>query len=183
MMLPLRRKSYALIASSFLASIVLSKSDTTPIAPPFELKTLDGNVVRLSELRGKVVLLDFWATWCTPCLKSAPAIKDLQDRYVRNGLVVLGVSLDEDMAKLDAFVARRPPGFVIVTPSADFNQAYGRVLKLKNNLIVAPDKLINANLPSWILIDRKGHLYSIHKSSTEEPQLLREAARLSSEHG
>ena len=147
MMLPSKRKTYVAIASSLLASSVLAKSDTAPIAPPFELKTLDGNVVQLSDLRRKVVLSDFLATWCTPYLEAAPAIKDLQDRYFRNGLVVLGVSLDEDTAKLEAFVARPHPEFVVVTSSADFNQAYGRVLKLKDDLIVAPDKLINANLP------------------------------------
>ncbi len=181
-MIALHRKC-VLVVSSLLASIVLAKAAGAPIAPSFELETLDGKTVRLSDLRGKVVLLDFWATWCAPCLKAAPAIKDLQDRLTASGLVVLGVSLDEDMGKLKAFAARRPLGFEIVTPSADFNQAYGEVLKLKDNRIVASDKLINANLPSWILIDRKGHVYSIHKSSTEEPQVLEETARISSEHG
>lgn len=182
MTIELRRKC-VLVASSFLVSIVLAKPAGAPIAPSFELETLDGKVVRLSDLRGKVVLLDFWATWCTPCLKAAPAIKALQDRFTSSGLVVLGVSLDEDLAKLKAFVARRPQGFEIVTPSADFNHVYGEVLKLKDNRIVATDKLINANLPSWILIDRKGLIHSIHKSSTEERQVLDETARLSSEHG
>ena len=59
------------------------------------------------------------------------------------------------------------------------SSACDRSLKLKDNPIVAADKLINANLPTWILIDRRGRVYSIHKSSTEELQLLDQAARLS----
>ena len=64
-------------------------------APAFALKTFDGKWVRLSELRGRPVVLDFWATWCRPCRTSMPHLEDIQKRYVGQGLVVIGLSVDE----------------------------------------------------------------------------------------
>jgi thiol-disulfide isomerase/thioredoxin len=166
------------IAGILLSLLATATSSALNFAPPFELPTWDGKIVQLSDLKGKVVILDLWATWCTPCLASAPTLSNLQARFRNQGLVVLGVSLDTDIEKLRAFIAQRPPGLIVVTPTGDFNKAYGRVLRLKDDRIVAPDRPIDANLPSWILIDRDGVVRSIHKSSIEEPQLLAETERL-----
>jgi len=64
-------------------------------APPFELKDLSGNAVSNESLRGKVVLLDFWATWCAPCRKSMPDLQALHAKYAERGFSVVGVSIDE----------------------------------------------------------------------------------------
>ena len=64
-------------------------------APEFELKDLAGKNVRLSDYRGKVVLLNFWATWCPPCKEEMPWFVDLQRRYGAQGLQVIGVALDD----------------------------------------------------------------------------------------
>ena len=72
-------------------------------APAFALTTLQGEAVSLASLAGRVVLVDFWATWCAPCRKSMPGLQALHERYAAKGLVVLGVSIDE---KADAKVRR-----------------------------------------------------------------------------
>ena len=66
-----------------------------PTAPDFSLKDLSGNTVSLTSYRGKVVLLDFWATWCPPCRMSIPELVALQEKYRDKGLVILGISVDD----------------------------------------------------------------------------------------
>jgi peroxiredoxin len=65
-------------------------------APNFALKTLGGENLRLSEYRGRVVLVNFWASWCGPCREQLPALQELHDRYERAGLKVLAVNVEED---------------------------------------------------------------------------------------
>lgn len=149
-------------------------------APAFSLDRLDGRAVTSQELKGKVVLIDLWASWCAPCIASIPAIAKLQRDYANKGLVVLGVTLDDDNAKLKAFLARRSPGVTVVRPSLSFNRDYGTLLGLKGHRLVTPDKLIQANLPTWILIDRRGRVAAVHPSSSQEKQMLAEAAALAS---
>src|SRR5438270_11907810 len=64
-------------------------------APDFELQALDGKKVKLSELRGKAVVVNFWATWCDPCKLEMPWLVDLQTKYADKVLVILGLSVDE----------------------------------------------------------------------------------------
>jgi len=72
-------------------------TDTVKKAPDFTLKDLLGNSVSLQQYRGKVVLLDFWATWCRPCHYSIPELVELQKKYMDQGLVILGVSVDSPL--------------------------------------------------------------------------------------
>ena len=75
-------------------------------APDFVLKGIDGKEVALSNFRGRMVLLEFWATWCPPCRATVPELTAIQEKYSGKGLVVLGVSLDEGAdlpAKLSSF--------------------------------------------------------------------------------
>jgi len=76
-------------------------------APDFTGTTLDGKSLKLSELKGKVVLLDFWATWCSPCLAEVPNIKKAVDRFGKDGrFVVVGISLDTSEPVAKAMVER-----------------------------------------------------------------------------
>src|SRR5438046_4004117 len=78
------------------------------VAPSFALKDLSGNVVSRESLRGKVVLLDFWATWCVPCRKSMPELQAMHDKFGSRGLSIIGVSIDErGVAQVMKFVARK----------------------------------------------------------------------------
>ena len=69
--------------------------ESAPLAPAFTVRALDGHSVRLSDYKGKVVVLDFWATWCAPCRASLPHLNDVQERFSKQGLVVLGISVDD----------------------------------------------------------------------------------------
>jgi peroxiredoxin len=75
--------------------------------PAIQAKDLSGKMQSLEGYRGKVVLLDFWATWCAPCRAELPNVKALYRKYKDQGLVVLGVSLDQDRSTLEGFVKRQ----------------------------------------------------------------------------
>ena len=89
------------VATMLFVGARLSHNGATPaaasgMAPDFELKTLDGKVAHLSDYRGKAVLLNFWATWCGPCKIEMPWLVELNKQYASQGLVVLGVAMDDD---------------------------------------------------------------------------------------
>ena len=88
-------------SSLLIISVLLSgcgnNTDPNINAPDFTLKDLSGNSVSLHQYRGKVVLLDFWATWCLPCRHSIPELVELQDKYRDKGLVVIGISVDDPL--------------------------------------------------------------------------------------
>ena len=81
-----------------------AKANVPREAPGFTLKDLGGRDVSLHEFGGKIVLLDFWATWCPPCRKSIPELVSLQDRYEDQGLVVIGITLDDPAKASDRFL-------------------------------------------------------------------------------
>ena len=73
-------------------------------APPLKFKAIDGREVDLEQLRGKVVLLDFWATWCPPCMEELPHVRDAYERFHKEGFEVVGISFDSERAQLDEVV-------------------------------------------------------------------------------
>ena len=138
-------------------------------APPVEAPDVDGNPASLADLKGKVVLLDFWATWCPPCVAAIPAHRDLVDRLGPKGFEILAVNLDEarqgvgdkDKEK-DGSNARAAvrhflvefgvPWTVVFNGSgkADFAKAYGVT-----------------DLPTSFLIDREGKVVQVEQSGPE----------------
>ena len=90
----------------------------------FTLKDLSGKTWTFSELRGKVVLVNFWATWCPPCRKEMPDLETLYERFRSQGLVVLGIS-DEEQAKVEPFIRERKVTFpVLLDPGRKVNEAF-----------------------------------------------------------
>lgn len=85
----------AVLAALLMAYGCGSKGEPGKPAPDFLLEDLAGKAVSLSASKGSVVLLDFWATWCPPCLMSIPELVDLQKKYMDKGLVVIGISVDD----------------------------------------------------------------------------------------
>src|ERR1700689_4864587 len=80
------------------------RSEVIAAAPNFELRDLSGNVVRLESFRGHPVLLDFWATWCGPCRMSIPKVQEFYMRHKDEGLVVLGMNMDDEPSGVFGFV-------------------------------------------------------------------------------
>jgi thiol-disulfide isomerase/thioredoxin len=121
-----------LILTFFALSVApLSTARTAPsgsidskMAPAFELPTKSGNVT-LDSLRGKVVLIDFWASWCAPCRQSFPWMIKLYDQYSAKGLAVVAINLDKKRELADDFLSDFSPPFVIAfDPSGKTAEAF-----------------------------------------------------------
>jgi len=119
-------------------------------APVFTLPQLDGRNLRLSSYRGKVVLLDFWATWCDPCREEIPHFVDLQQRYDDRGLQIIGVSMDDSPDPVRPFYQKLHMNYPVVMGTAQTGAMYGGVL----------------GLPIAFLITRDGRIYAKHIGAT-----------------
>jgi peroxiredoxin len=109
-------------------------------AANFALRDLDGRTVRLSEFRGKVVLLDFWATWCPPCRKEVPHFKALHSKYASQGLVVVGVALDrEGISVVRPFVREHGVSWITVLGDEAVVEAYGGIESIPTTFVVDRD--------------------------------------------
>lgn len=85
-----------------------------PEAPPIELRTVEGRPFSLSDLRGRVVLVNFWASWCEPCIDEMPSIQRLRERLAGEGFEIVAVNFQEGEPRIRAFLARVPVTFPIV---------------------------------------------------------------------
>src|SRR2546426_6507666 len=95
-------------------------------APDFELKSLAGGTVKLSAFRGKVVVLNFWATWCAPCRVETPWLVDLYRQYKEQGLEVVGVSMDDgEQEHVSDFVKEIGINYTVLTGNHTVGDAYG----------------------------------------------------------
>lgn len=110
-----------------------------PDAPDFELKDLEGNLVKLSDHRGKVVIIDFWATWCGPCRRGIPEFIDLQSEYGTDKLVILGVSVDQgDLSVVPAFAKNYGINYPVLYANEDIQKKYGPIRSIPTAFIVDP---------------------------------------------
>lgn len=96
-----------LLSLLLLVAVPAYADEARPKVADFSLRTLEGDKVKLAELKGKVVVLSFWATWCAPCKQELPALQALADKFGKDGLVVLAVNTDGPKTVADArrFVA------------------------------------------------------------------------------
>ena len=110
-------------------------------APDFTLKTIDGKTLKLSDLRGKAVLLNFWATWCAPCKIETPWIVDLQNQYAAQGLQVVGVSMDDESETdgIKKFAQEMHMNYPILRGNEDVGNAYGGLEFLPTTYFVGRD--------------------------------------------
>ena len=144
----------ALIATCAEA-VSLKKEAERKRAPQFELQDAEGKTVRLSDYAGKVVLLDFWATWCAPCKSSIPWIVELSEKYRGDGLVVLGISMDED-------------GWPVVKPFVEkMHMTYPVLLGNKRVGYLYGD---TEALPLAFFVDRNQRVAAIHAGSANRKE-------------
>ncbi len=109
------------------------------VAPEFSLPTLTGEKLDLANYRGKIVLLDFWATWCEPCKAEIPHLVELQNKYRDQGLQVIGVSMDDEAAPVRDFYQQFKMNYPVVMGSAKTGELYGGVLGLPITFLIARD--------------------------------------------
>ncbi len=118
------------------------KKPTSGVAPDFTLKTLDGQEIILSQLKGKVVLLDFWATWCGPCREAIPHLIQLYKAYRENGFEVIGMSLD----KGDGEVVRN----------------FAKSMDIPYPIVIATEEVVRnyrvTSIPTTFFIDKEGKI-------------------------
>jgi peroxiredoxin len=117
-------------------------------APDFTLKTLDGKTLTLSDLRGKAVLINFWATWCAPCKIETPWIVDLQKQYEAQGLQVLAVSMDDESSTEDVkkFAQEMKMTYPILRGTEEVGDEYGGVEFLPTIFFVGRDGKVTGRI-------------------------------------
>ena len=109
--------------------------------PDLEAFTLEGEI---PDLEGRVVLVDFWASWCAPCKASFPALDEIEAPYRDQGLVVLGVNVDTDSKAFEKFMKRMKPGFSIVRDSSQKVVADAGVETMPSSFLVGRDGVIRS---------------------------------------
>lgn len=141
-----------------LAAMACASSARAEKAPDFSLPGVTTNVT-LADFKGKVVLVDFWASWCAPCRKSFPWLNDMQKKYGAKGLVIVGVSVDTERKLADDFLRKLP---------AQFSVGFDTDGKVASAYQIA-------GMPSSFLIDAKGDIQYRHVGFRSEDQAPYEA--------
>ncbi len=116
-------------------------------APDFTLRSLDGVNLRLAEQRGRVVMVNFWATWCGPCRQEMPHLSRLYEKYRASGFTLLGVNVDEDAKQAAATAGRLGVKFPVLF---DGSKSVSKLYDLQS-------------MPSTVLIDRDGRVRYLHR--------------------
>jgi cytochrome c biogenesis protein CcmG, thiol:disulfide interchange protein DsbE len=136
-MKPLPRVTSALGLAVMLCGTVNSKK-VGDMAPDFSRADFAGQPLHLADYRGKLVLLNFWASWCGPCLEEMPRFFGWQKDYGARGLQIIGVSMDDDAASARRLLARRPAPYPMVPGDAKLGDTFGGVLGLPLTYLIDP---------------------------------------------
>ena len=133
----------SLLLVIFLISTSNAQSIQPQKAPNFLLKTFKSNKIELAKLKGKVVVVNFWATWCPPCRAEIPDFVKVHHAYKSKGLEIIGIALDEDgWSKVNPFVEKNIISYPVVLGTADVVQRYGGI----------------EGIPTTFIVDKKGNI-------------------------
>src|SRR3982750_1373765 len=139
-------------ALALLAVPVATRTGADKLAPSITMKALDGSTVRLSQTKGRVVLVDFWASWCVPCKASFPALNALAASMRERGVEIFAVTVDENRKDADAFLSGQPHSMrVLLDPEMTAAEAFK----------------VDA-IPTAFIIDRQGRIRYTHPGYTGE---------------
>lgn len=143
--LPLKRALVVGLMLFFSGQVIAASS--TQAAPDFTLKSRSGENIKLSELRGQVVMINFWASWCGPCRQEMPLLEQLYQRYQSMGFTLLGVNVDEDHTAADKMLGNVTVSFPILF---DDQSQVSKQYQVKA-------------MPSTFMVDRDGQVRHLHK--------------------
>ena len=140
----------ALLCLPFVSAAASGAADLKPwtgsATPGLELRDLDGRAHRLAEYRGKVVLVNFWATWCAPCRDEMPSIQQLKEKLAGKPFMVLAVNLDEPEARIRKFLTQMKVDFtVLLDPGKTVARAWDARI-LPASFVIGPDGRIHYSL-------------------------------------
>ena len=135
-----------LVLAIFMGSSLASSGLTGQTAPDFVLKSATGENLRLSEYRGDVVMINFWATWCGPCRQEMPLLDELYGRYQRVGFNLLGINIDDDSRRAMAMVNELGISFPVLF---DEDKKVSKLYEVEA-------------MPLTILLDREGTVRHVH---------------------
>jgi thiol-disulfide isomerase/thioredoxin len=140
---------YKLLIVSIL-SLSLASADESPVVSDFDLPSKTGNV-KLSDFKGKVIYLDFWASWCGPCKQSFPWMNAMQEKFKADGLVIVAVNLDTNIDDANKFLSANATNFTI---AFDHKGVTPRIFSVKG-------------MPSSFIINREGKIVFQHVGFNE----------------
>ena len=139
--------AFAVGCAAFGSPLAGAAVATQSAAPDFTLRSMSGPNLRLAEQRGRVVMVNFWATWCGPCRQEMPQLDKLYQRYRSSGFVLLGVNVDDDVRKAADVAAKLGVTFPVLL---DTDKAVSKLYDL-------------STMPSTVLIDRDGRVRYLHR--------------------
>jgi thiol-disulfide isomerase/thioredoxin len=146
----------ALVAA--LVAVPVAATEAGQPAPAFALPNAKGDTVSLERMRGRVVYVDFWASWCGPCRRSFPWMNKMQQKYGARGLVVVGVNVDKKRGDAERFLAQIPASFTIVFDEAGTTPAAYGV----------------KGMPSSYVIDARGNVTFVERGFLDESRAVLE---------
>lgn len=129
-------------------------------APDIAIPDAQGNIVKLSKLKGKVVLVDFWASWCGPCRRSMPALRNTYAAYKAKGFEIYGISLDEDKKDWKKAIAADKITWIQVNEPGGWESRTAKAWNIEA-------------IPATFLLDKKGKVVAVNPTETELKALLK----------
>lgn len=156
-MIRIYRQAFLLARAALVATVMLNAAEVLAVAvgdvaPAFALPTAAGESVALDKLKGRVVYVDFWASWCGPCRRSFPWMNEMQQKYGPRGFAVVAINVDKKRSDAERFLVQNPANFTVVYDEAGSTPAAYGV----------------KGMPSSYLIDTHGNVTFVERGFLDE---------------